>query len=465
MHVVPPVGGHPARRPRRRAGRRGGAPAAPGPARCRRRPRRRSGRTRPRRARSCGSGRGPDPVACAVACWDGEVSQQPMWPQEAQRRRCTHQPPAARHSAHPVPLGGTVGSRSSGSVICSSCGSRDGSGAEATAPPPPAQRPGRGAGGETGGAPSAGCGRVSASRLPRPASRAPTAAAASPPTSSAACCRAVPRLGRPARAPGAGRRLGQPHLPAGRRAAGPAAQRRRLRGGRGQGGPLAAPAGAPAPAGRARARGHRRAGSRATLAVVGAPLDPRAAGAGRGAGRPGRLRARPGRASSPRCAPRRRGRPAARTALLPPRRAAGLLRRRRCTRPWRARGPASTSTPAGRSGPRARLVWERPAGAGSTATSRPGNLLLDDAGALAPSSTSAPAGSATRPATSSSRGPLLRGEARAAFRDGVDLDDDTWARARGWALWKALIVSAAGGPDAAGNRAVVDEVLADHARR
>jgi aminoglycoside phosphotransferase (APT) family kinase protein len=28
---------------------------------------------------------------------------------------------------------------------------------------------------------------------------------------------------------------------------------------------------------------------------------------------------------------------------------------------------------------------------------------------------------------------------RAAFRDAVDLDDGTWARARGWALWKALI--------------------------
>ncbi|SCX59086.1 Predicted kinase, aminoglycoside phosphotransferase (APT) family [Klenkia marina] len=28
---------------------------------------------------------------------------------------------------------------------------------------------------------------------------------------------------------------------------------------------------------------------------------------------------------------------------------------------------------------------------------------------------------------------------RAAFRDAVDLDEGTWARARGWALWKALI--------------------------
>ncbi|GAB4080589.1 aminoglycoside phosphotransferase family protein [Modestobacter muralis] len=37
---------------------------------------------------------------------------------------------------------------------------------------------------------------------------------------------------------------------------------------------------------------------------------------------------------------------------------------------------------------------------------------------------------------------LLDGPSRTAFRDGLDLDDDTWDRARGWALWKALIVRA-----------------------
>ena len=30
------------------------------------------------------------------------------------------------------------------------------------------------------------------------------------------------------------------------------------------------------------------------------------------------------------------------------------------------------------------------------------------------------------------------GEARAAFRESVALDDETWQRAQGWALWKAL---------------------------
>jgi aminoglycoside phosphotransferase (APT) family kinase protein len=33
---------------------------------------------------------------------------------------------------------------------------------------------------------------------------------------------------------------------------------------------------------------------------------------------------------------------------------------------------------------------------------------------------------------------LLTGESRAAFRSGLDLDEDTWVRGRGWALWKTL---------------------------
>ncbi|MCZ2827936.1 aminoglycoside phosphotransferase family protein [Modestobacter sp. VKM Ac-2986] len=35
---------------------------------------------------------------------------------------------------------------------------------------------------------------------------------------------------------------------------------------------------------------------------------------------------------------------------------------------------------------------------------------------------------------------LFGGPSRTAFREGLDLDDDTWDRARGWALWKALVV-------------------------
>jgi hypothetical protein len=48
----------------------------------------------------------PGNCACTVACCAGELSQQPMCPHWAHRRRCSHQPPVASHSTQPVPLGG-----------------------------------------------------------------------------------------------------------------------------------------------------------------------------------------------------------------------------------------------------------------------------------------------------------------------------------------------------------------------
>lgn len=60
---------------------------------------------------------------------------------------------------------------------------------------------------------------------------------------------------------------------------------------------------------------------------------------------------------------------------------------------------------------------------------------------------------------------MFAGESREAFRRDVGLDAGTWARARGWALWKALIGLAGDVCDparAATDRRVVDEVLADH---
>lgn len=72
---------------------------------------------------------------------------------------------------------------------------------------------------------------------------------------------------------------------------------------------------------------------------------------------------------------------------------------------------------------------------------------------------------------------FFTGESREVFRSGLPFDDATWARGRGWALWKALITVAwekEGGPDADAaarrfgwrNRAreVIDLVLADHRR-
>jgi aminoglycoside phosphotransferase (APT) family kinase protein len=48
---------------------------------------------------------------------------------------------------------------------------------------------------------------------------------------------------------------------------------------------------------------------------------------------------------------------------------------------------------------------------------------------------------------------FFSGPSRAAFREAVDQDPGTWARARGWALWKALITE---------DLRVIDNVLGDY---
>lgn len=54
----------------------------------------------------------------------------------------------------------------------------------------------------------------------------------------------------------------------------------------------------------------------------------------------------------------------------------------------------------------------------------------------------------------------FRGPARRAFRSTLDLDDATWARGAGWALWKGLIMLTNTAPgQAAFARRVLDEVL------
>ncbi len=60
----------------------------------------------------------------------------------------------------------------------------------------------------------------------------------------------------------------------------------------------------------------------------------------------------------------------------------------------------------------------------------------------------------------------LRGESRDAFRAALRPDDATWARGRGWTLWKGLITLAehidTNPMMAEEARRVIDEVLADH---
>jgi aminoglycoside phosphotransferase (APT) family kinase protein len=61
---------------------------------------------------------------------------------------------------------------------------------------------------------------------------------------------------------------------------------------------------------------------------------------------------------------------------------------------------------------------------------------------------------------------LFEGESRDAFRTVLQPDDATWARGRGWTLWKALITLAehidTNPVEARTSRRVIDEVLNDH---
>jgi aminoglycoside phosphotransferase (APT) family kinase protein len=61
---------------------------------------------------------------------------------------------------------------------------------------------------------------------------------------------------------------------------------------------------------------------------------------------------------------------------------------------------------------------------------------------------------------------LFSGESRVAFRAALPVDGATWARGRGWALWKGLITLTehinTNSLEARKARRVIDEVLADH---
>lgn len=63
---------------------------------------------------------------------------------------------------------------------------------------------------------------------------------------------------------------------------------------------------------------------------------------------------------------------------------------------------------------------------------------------------------------------MLSGDSREAFRQAVRQDDDTWARARGWSLWKTLLTLTGcvdSDPEQAADcRRVIEAVLADHDR-
>lgn len=64
---------------------------------------------------------------------------------------------------------------------------------------------------------------------------------------------------------------------------------------------------------------------------------------------------------------------------------------------------------------------------------------------------------------------FFNGESRNVFREVLSFDTGTWARARGWALWKALIIAAGLGNtnSVEGTQCwrIIEEVLADHKKQ
>ncbi|WP_410641389.1 aminoglycoside phosphotransferase family protein [Amycolatopsis sp. lyj-346] len=57
---------------------------------------------------------------------------------------------------------------------------------------------------------------------------------------------------------------------------------------------------------------------------------------------------------------------------------------------------------------------------------------------------------------------LLTAEGRRAFRERLSVDDETWARGRGWALWKTLVSAARTGEEAEEAHRVLGEILAEY---
>lgn len=61
---------------------------------------------------------------------------------------------------------------------------------------------------------------------------------------------------------------------------------------------------------------------------------------------------------------------------------------------------------------------------------------------------------------------FLKGESRKVFRNHLSLDSNTWARARGWALWKALITIAQledkTSPEAVKQNQVINDIIVEH---
>jgi aminoglycoside phosphotransferase (APT) family kinase protein len=97
---------------------------------------------------------------------------------------------------------------------------------------------------------------------------------------------------------------------------------------------------------------------------------------------------------------------------------------------------------------------------------QPGNLLLRD-GRLSAVIDFGTSGVGDPACDTTIAWTFLTGEPSRVFRERLPFDDATWARGRGWAIWKAMKVlgaalDAGDADDAAETERVIDAILADH---
>jgi aminoglycoside phosphotransferase (APT) family kinase protein len=95
---------------------------------------------------------------------------------------------------------------------------------------------------------------------------------------------------------------------------------------------------------------------------------------------------------------------------------------------------------------------------------QPGNLLRDEHGRLSAVIDFGTCGVGDPACDTTIAWTFLSGESRRVFAERLAFDEATWARGRGWAIWKAMIILKRdlGTQDAAYTRNVIEEILADH---
>lgn len=97
---------------------------------------------------------------------------------------------------------------------------------------------------------------------------------------------------------------------------------------------------------------------------------------------------------------------------------------------------------------------------------QPGNLLLDSAGRLSAVIDFGTSGVGDPACDTTIAWTFFSGESRRVFKERLPVDEATWTRGRGWAIWKAMIVLVPAldtdPADAEFTKGVIASILADH---